>query len=305
MSTPIAWTEVRVLVPVGWQELVAEKLMTGPCTSAAFGRPTLATDPAPEGFDFVRTFLPNQEDTPEARAGVREILDGLGAATGMPELENLEVLFKELPPEDYATSWRKTWKPFRVGRLAVIPDWSDLQPREGDVRLTLEPGGAFGSGRHVTTRTCLKLLQDHLQGGERVLDAGSGSGILSVAAVLLGAGSALGFDIDPYAATYAEALARDNDTSERCAFRTGGFEVLGDDERDFDVVLGNIYSDILQAHARDLSARLAPTGWFALSGCPAHHREPTEAAIRDAGWKLEEVIQRGRWVSFFGRGEGA
>lgn len=293
-----------MLVPLGWQELVAEKLMTGPCTSAAFGRPTLATEPAPDGYDFVRTFMPNQKDTPEARAAVRELLDALADATGMSELEGLEVEFKELPPEDYATSWRKTWKPFRVGRLAVIPDWSGLQPRDGDVRLTLEPGGAFGSGRHVTTRTCLRLLQDHLEGGERVLDAGSGSGILSVSAVLLGAGSALGFDIDPHAATYAEALARDNGTTASCSFRTGGFEVLGDDERNFDVVLGNIYSDILQTHARDLAARLAPGGWFALSGCPAHHRDATEAAIRAADWDLEQVIQRGRWVSFFGRGKG-
>ena len=301
MTDPIQWTEVRVLVPVGWQELVAERLCSGPCTSAAFGRPNLGTDPAPDGFDFVRTFLADRDDTPAAREALRANVAALADETGMPELSGLELAFKALPPEDWATSWRKSWKPFRVGRLAVIPDWSPLRPRPGDVRLTLEPGGAFGSGRHVTTRTCLLELQERLRGGERVLDAGSGSGILSVAAVLLGAESALGFDIDAHAATYASSLARDNDVLERTEFRTGGFEVLGAQDRDFDVVLGNIYSDVLQAHARDLAARLAPTGWFAFSGCPAHHREATREAIVAAGLDVERVVQKGRWVTFAGR----
>lgn len=300
MSTSIAWTEVRVLVPIGWQELVADRLCQGSCTSAVFGRPNLAADPAPEGFDFVRTFLADRDDSPEVRSAILDDLKQLAVDTGMEELESLEVVFKHLPAEDYATSWRKTWKPFRVGKLAVIPDWSPLEPRTSDVRLTLEPGGAFGSGRHVTTRTCLMQLQRRMQPESRVLDAGSGSGILSVAAVLLGAKSALGFDVDPYAATYAEDLARDNEVTESCTFRTGGFEVLTDDDGRFDVVLGNIYSDVLQAHAADLAARIDPSGWFAFSGCPMHHRAETQRAIEAAGLRCEEVIQKGRWVTFTG-----
>ena len=300
MSSPIAWTEVRVLVPLGWQELVAERLCTGLCTSAVFGRPNLAAKAAPEGFDFVRTFLADQDDKPEERQAIRSTLNALAEETGMPELEGLEVVFKSLPPEDYATSWRKTWKPFRVGKLAVIPDWSSLKPRPDDTRLTLEPGGAFGSGRHVTTRTCLMELQKRLQPGSRVLDAGSGSGILSVASVLLGAKSSLGFDVDPHARTYAEGLARDNKVSDACEFRTGGFETLMETEKRFDVVLGNIYSDVLQKHARDLAERLARDGWFAFSGCPAHHRDETLAAIRLAGLEVQSLTQKGRWVTFSG-----
>ncbi len=300
MSTPIAWTEVRVLVPIGWQELVADRLCHEACTSAAFGRPNLVVDAAPEGFDFVRTFLADSEDTPELRAEIERSLASLATDTGMEELKGLEVLFKSLPPEDYSTSWRKTWKPFRVGKLAVIPDWSDLEPRADDIRLTLEPGGAFGSGRHVTTRTCLMELQDRLVPGTRVLDAGSGSGILSVAAVLLGAKSALGFDVDKYAHAYASDLARDNGTEDGCEFRTGGFEALTEADGRFDVVLGNIYSDVIQKHAVDLAARLDPNGWFAFSGCPAHHRDETLAAIKAAGFEVERLIQKGRWVTFSG-----
>jgi len=300
LSTPIAWTEVRVLVPTGWHELVAERLCTGPCTTAVFGRPNLVVEAAPEGFDYVRTFLADSDDTPEFRATLEQDLATLATDTGMEELNGLELRFKNMPPEDYATTWRKTWRPFRVGKLAVIPDWSDLKPRADDTRLTLEPGGAFGSGRHVTTRTCLMELQDRLEPESRVLDAGSGSGILSVAAVLLGAKSALGFDVDRHAQAYASSLAADNDTTDGCEFRTGGFEVLTEADGKFDVVLGNIYSDIIQKHAVDLAARLEPTGWFAFSGCPSRHRDATEAAIQAAGLNIERIIRKGRWVTFLG-----
>lgn len=304
MSAPLSWTEVRVLVPQGWQELVAEALSSD-VASAAFGRSSLAADPAPEGFDFVRLFLAAPEDTAEKRADLQAKAAALPELTGAEELRQIQIEFRDVPHEDWATSWRKSWKPFRVGRLAVIPKWSPLQPRESDLRLTLEPGGAFGSGRHPTTRTCLKLLQERETEGTRVLDAGSGSGILSVAAALLGAKSALGFDTDTYAKVYADDLAADNGTTDRTQFRTGGFECLGAEDTAYDVVVANIYSDVIQAHAKDLAERLRPGGWFAFSGCPMHHEEPTREAIEAApGIALEEIRRRGRWVTFTGVLEG-
>lgn len=301
MSTPLAWTEVRVLVPDGWHELVAERLMFGPCTSAAFGRPSLGVDEAPEGFDFVRVFLSQAEDCPELRAELTERLATLAAATGATELEGLAPSFKQLPPEDYATSWRKSWKPFRVGPLCLLPPWDPREVGPGEQRLTIQPGGSFGSGRHATTRTCLRVLTRRIQGGERVLDAGAGSGLLSVAAVMLGAESATGFDIDPNSKLAGEQLAGDNGVAAACSFRIGGFECLKDSETEFDVVLANIYSDVIQAHALGLAGRLAEDGWFAFSGCPDHHREPTVAAIEAAGLVIEEPLQRGRWHTFVGR----
>lgn len=296
-TPPVLWTEVRVLAPEGWLELVAEALALGPCTSVAFGRPSLASDAAPAGFDYVRTFLPHTSDSPAARAAITRTLRELAGATGAHELEALAVEFKELPPEDYANSWKKSWKPFRVHKLCVLPSWTKSRPRAGERVLQLEPGGAFGTGRHASTRTCLKVLQARIRGGERVLDCGSGSGILAVTAVLLGARDAFGFDIDPTSEPYANALARDNGVAERCAFVTGGFETR---REIYDVVLANIYSDVIQLHARDLHAALRPGGWFAFSGCPAHHADATRAAIVAAGLTLEEERVRGRWHTFVG-----
>lgn len=297
----LSWTEVRVLVPLGWQELVAERLAFGPCTSAAFGRPNLGVEAAPEGFDYVRTFVPNHEDTNELRESLKGAIESLAQLTEVEELAGLRVEFKALPPEDYATSWKKSWKPFRVGPLCLLPPWDEREVRAHEKRLTIEPGGSFGSGRHATTRTCLRVLTRRIKGGERVLDAGCGSGILSVATALLGAESALGFDIDSNSEVAGAQLARDNGVDEACSFRTGGFECLDEAETGYDVVLANIYSDIIQQYATELHDRLAPDGWFAFSGCPAHHELPTVAAIEAAGLVIDEHLVRGRWHTFVGR----
>ena len=297
------WVEVRVLAPLVWHELVAEALLSAPGThlsGIAFGRPSLGTEEPPEGLDYIRSFLLQSNDSPHVRDGLRDSLRALAERVQAPELEDLALEFHVLPPEDYATSWRKTWKPFRVGRLCIVPPGDELATRADDLVLRLEPGGAFGSGRHATTRDCLRVIQARLEPGTTVLDAGSGSGILSVACALLGARRALGFDVDPVASTYADLLASQNDVRDRCRFKTGGFEVLRDSDGPFDVVLANIYSDVIQEHAAELFARLRPGGWFAFSGCAAHHRDPTVEAVERAGFSLEHERVRGRWHTFEG-----
>lgn len=305
-SPPVRWTEVRILTPAGWEELIADHLASTPVRGGfAFGITSVGQEPPPGGMGLVRTYLRAEDDEPATRQRVRECLGELAALCAEPELARIQVDFHPLPPEDYATSWRKSWRPFRVLQLCVLPPWrkedEGAQPRPGDRVLRLEPGGAFGSGRHATTRTCLKVLQQRLKGGERVLDAGSGSGILSVTAALLGAGSCTGFDIQDEALDHAVHLASDNGVEERCDFRLGGFETLTDADREHDVVLANIYSDVIQEHARELADRLSRSGWFAFSGCPIHHAEATRAAIRGAGLTIEEDLLRGRWHTFVGR----
>jgi ribosomal protein L11 methyltransferase len=295
-----AWTEVRVLAPMGWPELVAETLQDGPCTSVAFGRPSLGVAAAPEGFEYVRTFLPRVEDTDTNRARIRSALSDLAVATGEPALARLDIEFKPLPPEDYATSWMKVWKPFRVGKLCVLSPWTKSKTRAGDVTMVLEPGASFGSGRHATTRMMLRAIQERLRPGERVVDCGTGSGILAVAAAQFGASEVVAFDIDPNAAPNARDLAERNHVGKRCRFATGGFELLAARDRPFDVLLANIYSDILQLHAPDFRAHLRPGGWFALSGCPAQHAAATDRALLEAGLRVTARPTRGRWHTFVG-----
>lgn len=294
------WTEIAVPTPLAWHELVAGKLAEGPCTTAVFGPASLASEELPPGVDWVRCYLDEESDTEATRAWITETLDGLRSAVGEDEIGTLQPRFRKLPAEDWANSWKKTWKPFRVGHLCVVtPEWSKPL-RATDRRLDLEPGGAFGTGRHCTTRRCLQTIQERLAPGERVLDAGCGSGILSVAAALLGAGSVVGFDIDRVAARASLELAERNGVAAKCDFRTGGFEVLRPEDGPFDALTANLYSDLLQAHAGDLAANLRPGGWFAFSGCPRHHAAETRAAIEAAGLTVEREERRGRWVSYIG-----
>jgi ribosomal protein L11 methyltransferase len=297
LDAPAGWVEVRVIAPLEWHELVADVLAIGPCTSVAFGRPNLAAPAAPAGSDYVRTFVPSDEDSASLRARIAAALLELAQAVGAAPLVPT---FHPLPPEDWATSWKKTWKPFRVGRLAVVTrDWNG-RLRPDDVKFVLEPGGSFGTGRHATTRQCLMAIEQRRPVGAKVLDAGTGTGILAVAAAMLGARACLGFDIDTRSEVEGARLARTNGVGERCEFRTGDFGVLGPADRDHDAVLANIYADVVQDQSPELAARLARGGWFVFSGCLDKHGDATAAAIARVGLHVDEVRRRGRWLTFVG-----
>ena len=296
---PPAWLEVRVLCPAGWEELVAEVLSVPPCTAVVFGQAEGDT-PAPPAHTWIRTFIGAGDDAPELRERLLSTLGRLAERTSEPELALLSLEFRALPPVDYANSWKLSWKPFRIGRLCVVPPWRETKLRAHDIRLLLEPGGAFGSGRHATTRMCLRSLQERLRGGELVLDAGSGSGILAVAACLLGARAAIGFDDDRHAQPAAEKLACDNGVASRARFITTGFELLVTEPGPYDVIMANIYADVLAAQALHMSHHLAPGGWFAFSGCSRERLSSVCAAVEQAGLAIAEIQARGRWRTILG-----
>ena len=307
-GAPLAWIEVRVLAPESWLELVADALVFGPRDAIAFGRPSLASPEPPAGFEYVRASYPAEEDSPERRAEVQARLERLAEATQEEELAGLSLTFRALPPEDWATSWKKNWKPMRVGRFAlVLPEHRGaLQP--GDIRIELEPGIAFGTGRHPSTRQCLAALTDLPVRGERVLDAGTGSGLLAVAAAKLGASQVHGFDIDPHCVRAARELAERNGVADRCHFETGGFELVAVGaplaQVPYGALFANIYADLLQQHAPDIARLLRPGGWYALAGCSQPGAAGTRAALANSRLELTRELVRGRWHGFHGHKPG-
>lgn len=297
----LGWTEVRVDAPSAWLELVAQALQLGPTTSVAFESEGATL---PEGWGSVLTHVPEHDDDPALRAAIEQRVHDLAGASGVPELASLNVRFRCVPGADFASAWRKDWRPLRIGALHVVtPDWRG-RSKPGETLLLLEPGGAFGTGRHATTRACLRALQSSLKPGERVLDAGCGNGVLAVASLLLGASSAFAFDNDPTALPYARELCERNGVATRCELRAGGFELLLARDGEFDGVLANIYADLIQIHALDLARALRSGGWFVFSGCAAVHRAATTAAIERAGLALERRVTRDGWDTFTGSRAG-
>lgn len=184
------------------------------------------------------------------------------------------------PEQDWLATWRASIQPVRVGRVLVVPSWQveDQRPAPGDVLLELDPGIAFGSGHHATTRLCLEALQAELRPRDRVLDVGSGTGILGIAAALLGAGAVEAVDVD------ADAVhaTRRNATANGVAItaRLGGPEVVTEPA---DVVLANLLTPTLHESAHQLVGCVRPGGVLIASGVAIERAAGVAAALTGAG----------------------
>ena len=198
-----------------------------------------------------------------------------------------------VPQEDWATEWRRGFGAQRIGkRLLLHPSWEPAESKPGDVVLTIDPENAFGSGDHETTRLVLRVLDQRVAGGERVLDVGSGSGVLSIAALRLGARSAVATDIDADAVVVAKRNAELNGVAAGIRVST---QPLAEIDGDYDIVLANIETRVLVHMPEDLQARLAPAGILVLSGILRGERNAVLTAY--APMKLEDYLEEGEWCA--------
>ncbi|MFZ1863111.1 MAG: 50S ribosomal protein L11 methyltransferase [Polyangiales bacterium] len=205
----------------------------------------------------------------------------------------LEAEIVYVPHQDWSIEWRRGFGPQRIGeRLLLRPSWEQAESLPGDVVLTIDPENAFGSGDHETTRLVLAFLERRIAGGEHVLDVGCGSGILSIAAVRLGAESAVAIDIDPDAVAVARRNAELNAVVHRVSVSS---EPLIDVGGVYDVVLANIETRILIDMPDALCARVAPGGFLVLSGILVEERDMLLAAYRSM--KLDECLEEGPWCA--------
>ncbi len=195
--------------------------------------------------------------------------------------------------DEWRDAWREHFKPARLGpRLVIRPSWETVRELPGDVVLTIDPGHAFGSGTHESTRLVLRELDRRIRGGERVLDVGCGSGILSVAALLLGASRARAVDVDPDAIEVTRDNARLNGVASRLDASTTDVARL---RGHHDVVVANIEARVLVPLASAISARLAPGGCLVLSGILRGQEQEVRAAYPDL--RLRLVPAEGEWVA--------
>lgn len=185
--------------------------------------------------------------------------------------------------DTWADAWRAHAEPVVAGAITVVPTWCDI-PDDPGTMIRLDPGRAFGSGSHPSTRLMLGLLPSLVTPGSRVLDVGTGSGVLAVTAAVLGAGQVIGIDIDTASAPVARSNAELNGVADRCTFSTDTVDRMNEP---FDVVLANILPGTLLRLAEDLVARLEPGGRLALSGIPSGDAE--RVAVAFGGRQLARV----------------
>jgi ribosomal protein L11 methyltransferase len=251
---------------------------------------------------IVRAYLPARD--PAAVEGVvAEVTTALGHLQAFGLRPIGELTTRLVHEADWAEAWKAHFPVLRVGRRLVIrPTWRRHRRGPDDVVLALDPGMAFGTGLHPTTRLCLAMLEGVADrgglDGARVLDVGCGSGILAIAAVRLGASSALGVDTDPIAVEATTANARRNRLVRRIRARVGS---LPSGEPAFEVVLANLIASVLVALAADLRAELRPGGVLVASGIFHDRETDVRAAFEAAGLEIVGRLVEGEWVAIEAR----
>ena len=240
---------------------------------------------------YVHIYISPEENPQEAVAFLSERF----TAAGIPHKIDLSLCKNE----DWENNWKEFFKPMKVGeKLLIQPLWIDeIDNPEHRAVLTIEPGLAFGTGGHHTTRLCLETLERYVKAGDAVLDTGCGSGILAIAALLLGANKAVGVDIDELAVKTAIENGKQNGFAEpRYTILQGNLadKVTGA----YDVVVANIVADIIMLFAKDVGRFLRPNGVFITSGIIDTREQEVRAALEENGFAVLERNEQNGWICF-------
>ena len=246
----------------------------------------------------IRAYLPAIDHAGSERA-IAEVTEQLGhlQAFGLRPIGDLEV--RPVHEEDWAAAWKQHFPVMRIGRHLVIrPTWRRHRAQPGDVVLALDPGMAFGTGLHPTTRLCLAGIErwadEGIIEGRHAIDVGCGSGILAIAAGKLGAASVLGVDTDPVAVEATIANAKRNGLARRIPARRASLPTEGGP---WDLVLANLIASLLVVLADELAAALKPGGRMLASGIFIDREPDVRVAFEAAGLRIRERTGEGDWVA--------
>lgn len=235
----------------------------------------------------IHIYISPEENPAEAVSFLRTQLP----AAGIP----YELDTGAIREEDWANEWKKYYHPIPVGKkLLICPSWEDL-PADGRIKVTLDPGMAFGTGTHETTRLCMELLEDHVTTGTRMLDVGCGSGILAITALLLGAKEAVGVDIDELAVKVAEDNARRNQVEQKLTLICG--DLTEKVEGQYDVICANIVADVILRMSKDIKAFMKPGTVLLCSGIIEPREQEVMQALTDCGLTHLKTLREKGWVA--------
>ena len=241
----------------------------------------------------VSLFVPEERNPLEYREFLQTRLPALGI--------NGDISLEGMNEDDWAESWKQYYKPVPLGKVTIVPAWEKYEAKDGEVIIKMDPGMAFGTGTHETTRLVIRLMQDEVIEGKRVLDVGTGSGILSICASKLGAESCNAYDIDPMAVK----VARENAIADGCHNITVGVSDLlrGVDLSGgkYDFCVANIVADIIIRMLPDVRSYVKNGAPLILSGIIGERADEVRASVIANGFTVEKEIKENDWVGMLVR----
>ena len=293
------WIEVSLRADGESAEAIAEVLSRYGHQGVSIEQTGIAPDtwdegevPPPQQL-VLRAYIPDDERLEATKKELETALGHMRLMYPMPE-----PIYRALDADDWSEAWKAHYQPLRIGkRLLIRPQWIQVEPAPDDIEIAIDPGMAFGTGTHPTTQLCLEALERLIEPAQDVLDLGSGSGILSIAAAKLGARKVLALDIDPVAVAATVDNARANGVDHKIVAECGSLENVLGSARRFDLLIVNILARvILQMTEARLGAIVRPGGIAIFSGIIDSQLPEVEAALRRTGLQPGARHQQGDWM---------
>jgi len=306
------WMEVTVFTTTAGADMISQILMdAGSSGTMIEDKNDVALNQRPEGqWDIIDEAIARRIGDDVKVTGYYEVDAGLADRVRMIEGEvrriqgmdlgfdagKLEVLSKTFAEEEWAETWKKAFKPFRLGKNMVIkPGWMECEVREGDKVIEIDPGMAFGTGTHETTGMCVELVEKYVREGMSAIDVGTGTGILAIAAAHMGAKDILAIDIDRVAVRVAAENVRINGYEGKIRCVAGN--LLDEVNEKADIVIANIIADVIIMIAAPVKNHIAEGGKFICSGISSERRQDVYDALIEAGYNVLDVSERGGWCA--------
>lgn len=300
------WSEVKIVIPVEAIEPVSGILYGMDVKGISIEDPNdiLTREKGPLTWDYadinlfsegadkgvIKAYFPDTDNISDHKKYIEEKIEEL-KNYGIV-VDPYQVHTTDVREEDWANSWKKYYKPLEIGeKVVVVPIWEEYDAKPEQVIVKMDPGMAFGTGTHETTKMCIETLQEIIQGGETVFDVGTGSGILAITAKKLGASSVLAIDLDPVAVDSAKINGQENDVT--MDVRQG--DLLKDIEGQADVIIANIIADVIIYLSDKISPFLKEGGYFLASGIIHLQEEEVKEALVKNGFEILKIRRENDW----------
>jgi ribosomal protein L11 methyltransferase len=260
----------------------------------------LNPDDYPEEGVIIKAYLPVNSFLGETVEAIKESINNLIIYN--IDLGVNKVTISEVHEEEWATAWKKYYHPVKISeRFTIVPTWEEYSPVNSDeLIIELDPGMAFGTGTHPTTVMCIQALERTVKAGDHVIDVGTGSGVLSIAAAMLGAGQIRAFDLDDVAVRSARLNIKLNKVSEVVTVAQNNL-LDGVPDLSADVVVANILAEVIIRFTEDVARVVKPDGYFIASGIIQPKKDQVKEALIQVGFDIVESILMEDWVALIAK----